>query len=153
MTFEDTRLTYRDLDTHANQLAHHLREHGVGPDTLVAVCLRRSPELIVAVLAVARAGGAYLPLDPAHPTARLGLLLADGAPVAVLTHTATHTVLDGLTTAPLINLDTDTHTGPATPPPAQIQAPTPTTSPTSSTPPAPPAAPRGWHRPGGAWTT
>ncbi|WP_431887133.1 AMP-binding protein, partial [Micromonospora wenchangensis] len=79
VTFEDTTLTYRDLDTRANRLAHHLRAHGVGPDTLVAVCLRRSPELIVAVLAVARAGGAYLPLDPTHPTERLGHLLADGA--------------------------------------------------------------------------
>ncbi|WP_168222430.1 non-ribosomal peptide synthetase [Micromonospora sp. HM134] len=111
VTFEDTSLTYRDLDTHANRLAHHLRGHGVGPDTLVAVCLRRSPELIVAVLAVARAGGAYLPLDPAHPTDRLGHLLADGAPVAVLTHTATHATLDGLTTTPLINLDTTDLTG------------------------------------------
>ncbi|WP_433385475.1 amino acid adenylation domain-containing protein [Micromonospora sp. KLBMP9576] len=108
VTFEGTALTYRDLDARANQLAHHLREHGVGPDTLVAVCLRRSPELIVALLAVARAGGAYLPLDPAHPAERLAHLLADGAPVAVLTHGPTRAALDNLTTAPLIDLDTDT---------------------------------------------
>ncbi|WP_431887132.1 AMP-binding protein, partial [Micromonospora wenchangensis] len=77
VTFEDTTLTYRDLDTHANRLAHHLRHHGVGPDTLVAVCLHPAPELIVALLAVLRAGGAYVPLDPAHPTERLTELLGD----------------------------------------------------------------------------
>ncbi|WP_175439954.1 non-ribosomal peptide synthetase [Micromonospora nigra] len=106
VTFETTSLTYRDLDTRANQLAHHLRDHGVGPDTLVAVCLQRSPELVVALLAIARAGGAYLPLDPAHPAARLAHLLADGDPVAVLVHAATRTTLHDLTTAPLIDLDT-----------------------------------------------
>ncbi|MEH0971440.1 amino acid adenylation domain-containing protein, partial [Micromonospora sp. CPCC 205546] len=109
VTFEGTSLTYRDLDARANRLAHHLRGHGVGPDTLVAVCLRRSPELIVALLAVLKAGGAYLPLGPAHPTERLGELLADGAPIAVLTHHATRTTLDGLTTTPLIDLDADAH--------------------------------------------
>ncbi|MEW2378725.1 amino acid adenylation domain-containing protein [Micromonospora sp. NPDC047812] len=109
VTFEGTSLTYRDLDARANRLAHHLREHGVGPDTVVAVCLRRSPELIVALLAVARAGGAYLPLDPAHPAERLAHLLADGAPVAVLTHGATRATLDGLTAAPLVDLDADAH--------------------------------------------
>ncbi|MDT0528003.1 amino acid adenylation domain-containing protein [Micromonospora sp. DSM 115977] len=109
VTFEGTSLTYRDLDARANRLAHHLRAHGVGPDTLVAVCLRRSPELIVALLAVARAGGAYLPLDPAHPAERLAHLLADGAPVAVLAHAATRATLDGLTDAPLVDLDADTH--------------------------------------------
>ncbi|MFV2114777.1 amino acid adenylation domain-containing protein, partial [Micromonospora sp. LOL_025] len=109
VTFEGTSLTYRDLDARANRLAHYLREHGVGPDALVAVCLRRSPELIVALLAVARAGGAYLPLDPAHPAERLAHLLADGAPVAVLTHAATRATLDGLTTAPLVDLDADAH--------------------------------------------
>ncbi|MFI7516754.1 amino acid adenylation domain-containing protein, partial [Micromonospora echinofusca] len=117
LTFEGTSLTYRDLDARANRLAHHLRAYGVGPDALVAVCLRRSPELIVALLAVARAGGAYLPLDPAHPAERLGELLADSAPVAVLTHAATRTTLDGLTTAPVIDLDTTDVAGhPATSP-------------------------------------
>ncbi|SCL70623.1 non-ribosomal peptide synthetase [Micromonospora peucetia] len=105
VTFEGTSLTYRDLDARANQLAHHLRDHGVRPDTLVAVCLERSPELIVALVAIARAGGGYLPLDPAHPAERLADLLADGAPVAVLTHDVTRTTLDGLTTAPVVNLD------------------------------------------------
>ncbi|MFG1780772.1 amino acid adenylation domain-containing protein, partial [Micromonospora sp. NPDC049048] len=106
VTFEGTSLTYRDLDARANQLAHHLRTYDVGPDTLVAVCLERSPELVVALLAVLKAGGAYVPLDPAHPAERLGELLRDSGPVAVLTHAATRTTLDGLTTAPLVDLDT-----------------------------------------------
>ncbi|MGK5523314.1 AMP-binding protein, partial [Micromonospora sp. URMC 107] len=94
-------------DARANRLAHHLREHGVAPDTLVAVCLDRSPELIVALLAVLKAGGAYVPLDPTHPAERLTELLRDSAPVAVLAHGATRATLDGLTTAPLVDLDTD----------------------------------------------
>ncbi|MGC4792416.1 AMP-binding protein, partial [Micromonospora sp. DT178] len=102
-------LTYRDLDARANRLAHHLREHGVGPDTLVAVCLDRSPELVVALLAVLKAGGAYVPLDPSHPAERLTELLRDSAPVAVLAHAATRATLDGLTTAPLVDLDADAH--------------------------------------------
>ncbi|MBO4210957.1 AMP-binding protein, partial [Micromonospora echinofusca] len=100
VTFEDRSLRYAELNEQANQLAHHLREHGVGPDTLVAVCLRRSPELIVALLAIAKAGGAYLPLDPAYPTERLAYMLADSNPTVVLVHDATRTVLDGLSPAP-----------------------------------------------------
>ncbi|MEU4782755.1 amino acid adenylation domain-containing protein, partial [Micromonospora sp. NPDC023633] len=107
VTFEGTSLTYRELDARANRLAHHLREHGVAPDTLVAVCLDRSPELIVALLAVLKAGGAYVPLDPTHPAERLAELLRDSAPVAVLAHAATRATLDGLTTAPVVDLDTD----------------------------------------------
>ncbi|MFV2116803.1 amino acid adenylation domain-containing protein, partial [Micromonospora sp. LOL_025] len=109
VTFEGTSLTYRDLDARANRLAHHLREHGVGPDTLVAVCLERSPELVVALLAVLKAGGAYVPLDPGHPAERLTELLVDSAPVTVLTHAATRAALDGLTAAPLVDLDADAH--------------------------------------------
>ncbi|WP_345145054.1 amino acid adenylation domain-containing protein, partial [Dactylosporangium darangshiense] len=66
--FQNQALSYRDLDRQANQLAHHLQTAGVGPDVVVALELDRSLDLIVAILAVWKAGGAYLPLDPAHPT-------------------------------------------------------------------------------------
>ncbi|MBV4477559.1 non-ribosomal peptide synthetase [Pseudomonas botevensis] len=79
-------LSYHDLNTRANRLAHHLRDLGVGPDVRVGLCLERSLEMLVGVLAVLKAGGAYVPLDPAYPQARLAHMLADSAPPVVLTH-------------------------------------------------------------------
>ena len=75
--YGDQQLTYAELDRHANQLAHRLRELGVGPETPVAVCLHRSTQLIISLLATLKAGGAYLPLDPAYPKDRLAFMLAD----------------------------------------------------------------------------
>ncbi|HEV7371107.1 non-ribosomal peptide synthetase, partial [Arenibaculum sp.] len=85
VTFEGRSLSYGALNARANRLARHLRTLGVGPDRLVAVCAERSPEMVVALLAVLKAGGAYLPLDPAYPAERLAFMLADAAPVAVVT--------------------------------------------------------------------
>src|SRR5262249_29245207 len=65
--------------------AHYLRELGVRPDAPVAVCAERSPEMVVSMLAAMKAGGAYVPLDPAYPAERLGYMLEDSTPVAVLT--------------------------------------------------------------------
>jgi len=70
-------LTYRQLDERANRLAHHLQGLGAGPDVVVAVCVERSVDMEVAVLAVLKAGAAYLPLDPGYPTDRLSFMLAD----------------------------------------------------------------------------
>jgi amino acid adenylation domain-containing protein len=79
---EHNRLTYRELNQRANQLAHFLRKRGVGPEVPVGVCLENSLELTVALLAVLKAGGACLALDPAYPKERLQLMLEDsGAPV------------------------------------------------------------------------
>jgi amino acid adenylation domain-containing protein len=84
--FAERRLSYRELDRQANQLAHYLRSLGVGPDTLVAVGVERSIELVVAVLGIWKAGGAYVALDPAYPEERLQFLLKDSqAPVLVTT--------------------------------------------------------------------
>ncbi|QXI25592.1 non-ribosomal peptide synthetase [Pseudomonas vanderleydeniana] len=89
-------LSYQQLNTQANRLAHHLRSAGVGPDTRVALCLQRSPQMLIAVLAVLKAGGAYVPLDPAYPSQRLAHMLADCSPRLVITHAA---ALSGLNPA------------------------------------------------------
>ncbi len=83
LVFEGQRLTYAELNVRANQLAHHLQSLGVGPETLVALCLDRSLDLVVAILGVLKAGGAYLPLDLAYPPERLAFMLED-AQVSVL---------------------------------------------------------------------
>ncbi|NTW04245.1 MAG: AMP-binding protein, partial [Oscillochloris sp.] len=80
-----TSVTYAEFDTRANQLAHALRRHGVGPDTLVAIALPRTPELIIAILATLKAGGAFLPLDLAYPIERLRFMLEDAQPTVLIT--------------------------------------------------------------------
>jgi amino acid adenylation domain-containing protein/non-ribosomal peptide synthase protein (TIGR01720 family) len=78
------QLTYRELNVRANQLAHHLRSLGVGPEIPVGLCLERSVEMLVGVLGILKAGGAYVPLDPASPPERLILIVAEaGLPVVV----------------------------------------------------------------------
>ncbi len=84
VSFDGGELTYGELDARANRLAWHLRELGVAAETPVAVCLDRSAALVVTLLAVLKAGGFYVPLDPEHPPERLARMLADsGAPVLV----------------------------------------------------------------------
>jgi amino acid adenylation domain-containing protein len=78
-------LTYRELDQRANRLAHFLRKRGVGPESRVGICLRRSLELPVALLAVLKAGGACVPLDPAYPKERLAYMLEDSQTKLALT--------------------------------------------------------------------
>ena len=78
-------LNYRELNERANQLAHFLRKHGVGSESKVGICLRRSLELPVALLAVLKAGGACVPLDPAYPKERLTYMLEDSGTSLVLT--------------------------------------------------------------------
>ena len=80
---EDKQLSYRQLHARANQLAHHLRSLGVGPDVLVALCLERSLDLLIGLLAILKAGGAYVPLDTGMPDERLCSMIAD-AKVAIL---------------------------------------------------------------------
>ncbi|MFC9557915.1 amino acid adenylation domain-containing protein, partial [Rhodococcus sp. NPDC056960] len=89
VTFGDESWTYRELSGRANRLARRLVGAGVGPEVLVAVALERSPEMVVAVLAVLGAGGGYLPIDPRYPSARTGFILADAAPLLILTDTPT----------------------------------------------------------------
>src|SRR5271165_26424 len=84
--FESTQLTYRQLNDRANQLAHHLQKLGVGPDTLVGICLERSLEVVVCLLGILKAGGAYLPLDPGYPKERLAFMVHDSGAAVLLTH-------------------------------------------------------------------
>ncbi|HZW18858.1 MAG TPA: AMP-binding protein, partial [Luteimonas sp.] len=85
VTSEADSLTYAQLNARANQLAHHLRGLGVGPDDRVAICIERGLEMVVGLLAILKAGGAYVPLDPSYPADRLRYMLEDCAPVALLT--------------------------------------------------------------------
>ena len=78
-------LTYGELNTHANQLAHYLQTLGVGADTLVAICIERSLEMLVGLLAILKAGGAYVPLDPTYPAERLAFMLEDAGVAVLLT--------------------------------------------------------------------
>jgi amino acid adenylation domain-containing protein len=83
LQFADQQFTYRELNEKANQVAHHLRSLGVGPETRVGIMLTRSPLMLMGLLAVLKAGGAYVPLDPNYPQERLSFMLAD-AEVRVL---------------------------------------------------------------------
>ncbi|RYZ45483.1 MAG: amino acid adenylation domain-containing protein, partial [Myxococcaceae bacterium] len=85
VAFGDTTLSFRQLDTRANQLARHLRSLGVGPEVTVGLCLERSAESIVALLAVLKAGGAFVPLDPSAPAARRSFILGDSRASVLLT--------------------------------------------------------------------
>ncbi|HEX2520451.1 MAG TPA: condensation domain-containing protein, partial [Castellaniella sp.] len=86
VVYEESRLSYGELNAEANRLAHHLRKLGVKPDMCVALCVERSPEMVVGLLAILKAGGAYLPLDPSYPIERLTYMVADSKPVMILTH-------------------------------------------------------------------
>ena len=85
VVFENKQLTYAELNTRANQLAHHLIALGVGPEALVGICLERSLELIVGFLGILKAGGAYLPLDSSYPAARLDYILRNSGAAVLLT--------------------------------------------------------------------
>ncbi|HEY2448596.1 MAG TPA: condensation domain-containing protein, partial [Mycobacterium sp.] len=96
---EGLSMTYRELDEAANRLAQLLAAHGVGPGQCVALLLERSAEAVVAILAVLKAGAAYLPMDPVHPAARTGFILADAAPIAAITTAGLAGRLDGFDAA------------------------------------------------------
>ena len=82
---EGETLTYAELNRRANQLAHYLRQRGVGPEVLVGLCVERTPEALVGILGVLKAGGAYLPLDPGYPPERLAYMLGDARVPVLLT--------------------------------------------------------------------
>ncbi len=104
VSWRGAAVSYAELETHANRLAVHLRRLGVGPESRVGVCLERSPELVIALLGVLKAGAAYVPLDPAYPRERLGWMIEDAQVTLVLSSSALANVLPAGTRT--IELDT-----------------------------------------------
>ena len=88
LVWQGGSLTFAQLHTQANRLAHYLRDKGVGPDVCVAIAAERSPQLLIGLLAIIKAGGAYVPLDPDYPTDRLAYMLHDSGVHLLLTQTA-----------------------------------------------------------------
>jgi amino acid adenylation domain-containing protein len=83
--YEDKQLTYQELNRQANQLAHYLRALGVGPEVHVGICVQRSVEMVIGLLGILKAGGVYVPLDPAYPAERLSYMLQDAQVLVLLT--------------------------------------------------------------------
>ncbi len=100
----EQRLSYRALNERANRLAHYLRKQGVEPDSRVAICVERGIDMVVGLLAILKAGGGYVPLDPAYPLDRIAYMLEDSAPAAVLAQDVTVGLLRDASMA-VINLD------------------------------------------------
>ncbi len=106
VVFEGSQFTYRELNIRANRLARYLRLLGVGPEVFVGLCLERSLELIIGILAVLKAGGVYVPFDPAYPKERLAFMFADAGVATLVTQ---HKFVAGLPahSATVVCLDTD----------------------------------------------
>ncbi|MCC6810757.1 MAG: amino acid adenylation domain-containing protein, partial [Deltaproteobacteria bacterium] len=102
--FGEQTLSYRALDERSNQLARHLQKRGVGPETLVAICVERSAEMVVSLLAILKAGGAYVPVDPKYPQARIAHIIADSRATIAVTTQALAPLCVGI--GALLTLDT-----------------------------------------------
>lgn len=106
LEFEEKKLTYRELDHKANQLAHYLRAAGVGPDILVGLLAERSAEMVVGLLGVLKAGGAYVPMDPTYPNDRVAFILGEAKVGVLLTFEPLNKNLDACG-ARVVCLDAD----------------------------------------------
>ncbi|MFP2900827.1 amino acid adenylation domain-containing protein, partial [Corallococcus sp. 4LFB] len=119
--FEGEALTYAELDRRSNQLAWHLREHGVRPGDRLALCLERSLEMVMSVLAVLKAGAAFVPMDPAYPAERLAFMLEDAGANLVVTQGRLVSLLPA-TGARVVCVDTEQATFDRLPPHAPPRA-------------------------------
>ncbi|HEY9813244.1 MAG TPA: amino acid adenylation domain-containing protein, partial [Candidatus Sericytochromatia bacterium] len=106
VVFEDQKLTYKELNQRANQLAQYLQKQGVKPGVLVGICVERSLVMMIGILGILKAGGAYVPIDPAYPSDRVAFILADAQMPVLLTE---QQILEKLpqSSAQVISLDTD----------------------------------------------
>ncbi|WPN26096.1 non-ribosomal peptide synthetase [Pseudomonas marginalis] len=102
LRFDNQRLTYRQLNERANQVAHRLLAQGIRPDDRVAICVERGPEMIIGLLGILKAGAGYVPIDPAYPLERIAYTLADSEPLAVLVQANTRHLVGDL---PLVDLN------------------------------------------------
>ena len=125
LVFGEETLTYSELNEQANQLAHYLQTAGVGVESLVGVCLERSPKFIISILAILKAGGAYLPLDPTYPSERLTFMVEDAGIQVIVIETSLSDKIPQLEHS--VNLNTQAKTI-ATYPKENINAPTRATS-------------------------
>ncbi|MBL4658905.1 MAG: non-ribosomal peptide synthase/polyketide synthase, partial [Alcanivoracaceae bacterium] len=107
VVFAEESLTYNELNIRANQLAHYLIEQKIVPDEVVGLCVDRSLDMIVGLLAILKAGAAYLPLDPLYPAQRLEHMITDGKATMIVTEEAHQSLLNGVTTVCID--DSDTH--------------------------------------------
>ena len=152
LVFEESTLSYAELNAQANRLAHLLIGRGVGPETLVALALPRSIEMVVTLLGILKAGAAYLPLDPEYPVERLAYMLGDARPACVLTSARIAQRLPNDCCPALSISQRRSEQGSAAQSltqatPAQCTAPAPSTRHTSSTPPVRPVGRKGWLSP------
>ncbi len=118
LTFDGSSMTYRELEEAANRLAHLLTGQGAGPGVCVALLLERSAQAVVAMLAVLKTGAAYLAIDPMHPDARIGFMMADAAPIAAITTASLRSRLGGCDLLVIDVEDPAIHTHPCTALPA-----------------------------------
>ena len=115
LVFEETSLSYAELNSQANRLAHYLIALGIAPDTRVAIALPRGIQMVVALLATLKAGGAYVPLDPNYPAERLAFMVADSSPRVLLTESGVLGALGDLAPSlAVLQLDVD-HSWPSLP--------------------------------------
>jgi non-ribosomal peptide synthetase component F len=108
VVFEDQQLTYQQLNQAANQLAYDLKQQGIGPDVLVGICIERSLEMVIGVLATLKAGGAYVPLDAEYPPERLAFMVQDSQLSVILTQSSLQHLLPA-GQAQVLCLDRDPH--------------------------------------------
>ncbi|MFG2760243.1 amino acid adenylation domain-containing protein, partial [Streptomyces wuyuanensis] len=111
--FQEQKLSYRQLNESANQLARYLIDHGAGPERLIALALHRSANLVVALLAVLKSGAGYVPVDPGYPTDRIAYMLQDSDPVLLLSDTSTALGLPASADGPYTVVLDDPHTASA----------------------------------------
>ena len=107
VTFAEERLSYSQLNARANQLAHHLRSLGIGPESQVGICMERSLELVISLMGILKAGAAYAPLDPEYPSERLAFMLREMQPAVTLVHEKTEDKLPRTHSSRIVNVDAE----------------------------------------------
>src|SRR6266487_573346 len=105
--FEEKQLTYKELNEHSNQLAHYLRSKGVGKETLIPICIERSPQMIIGIIGILKAAGAYVPIDPDYPEERIKYILEDTQATIAISSKESKLKLEIFKSIDIIELDAD----------------------------------------------